>query len=217
VANFFPKWVNVFTKKLLVSSLIIVLLIVCGVWYYFTPKYTRVGYTPVQPIPFNHSLHVEQLGLDCRYCHDDVEKSSFANIPTTQTCMNCHNQVKKDSAKLTPLHESWETGEPVEWVQVHELPDYVFFNHAVHVNRGVSCVSCHGQVNKMEVVSHKKPLSMAWCLECHRTPEKHLRPLDEVTNLDWVPPEGTTQEEIGTQLKKEWDVKPPMNCAGCHR
>jgi formate-dependent nitrite reductase cytochrome c552 subunit len=217
VANFFPKWVNVLTKKLAVSLLILVLLLVCGVWYYFTPKYTRVGYEPVQPISFNHSLHVEQLGLDCRYCHDDVEKSPFANVPTTQTCMNCHNQVKKDSAKLAPLRESWETGKPVEWVQVHELPDYVFFNHAVHVNRGVSCVSCHGKVNEMEVVRDEKPLSMAWCLDCHREPEKHLRPLDEVTNLDWVPPEGTTQEEIGTRLKKEWDVNPPTNCAGCHR
>jgi len=217
VANLFPKWVNLLTVKVGVAFVITVALLVVGIWYYFTPKYTRVGYTPVQPIPFNHSLHASQLGIDCRYCHDDVEKSSFANLPTTQTCMNCHNQIKKDSAQLAPLRESWETGKPVEWVQVHELGDFVFFDHSVHVNRGVSCLSCHGQVNEMKVVRDVKPLSMAWCLECHKAPEHYLRPLEEVTNLDWKPEEGKTQLEIGRKLKKEWDVNPPVNCAGCHR
>ena len=145
-----------------------------------SPYTTQVNVAREQPVPFSHKHHVQGLGIDCRYCHDDVEKSSFANLPTTQTCMNCHNQIKKDSAQLAPLRESWETGKPVEWVQVHELGDFVFFDHSVHVNRGVSCLSCHGQVNEMKVVRDVKPLSMAWCLECHKAPEHYLRPLEEV-------------------------------------
>lgn len=217
MANIFRRSTNKVPLKLGLAFGVAVAMIIAAVWYYWTPKYTRVGYSPTQPVPFDHNLHANQLGMDCRYCHSFVETSPHATVPPTQTCMNCHGQIRPDSPKLAPIRESWATGKPVDWVKVHKLPDYVFFNHAVHVNRGVSCVSCHGQVNEMHQVSHVKPLSMAWCLECHRMPENHLRPRDQVFNLNWKPPAGTTQKEIGTKIKKESDVNPSINCAACHR
>jgi hypothetical protein len=129
--------------------------------------------------------------------------------------MNCHTQVQKESPKLKVVRQSWESGQPVPWVRIHKAPDYVYFNHAVHVNRGISCVSCHGNVNHMEVVWHDKPHSMGWCLECHRAPENHIRPVDKVTQLDWVPDE--PQVEMGKRLVRDWNINPPLTCAGCHR
>ena len=217
MANIFSRDANKWPLKVTIGFFLIIGLAVGGIWYYWTPKYTRVGYEPIQPVPFDHALHAEQLGMDCRYCHGNVEKSAAATVPSTETCINCHQQVKKDSPKLAPLFKSWESGDPVEWVRVHKLPGYVYFNHSVHVGRGVSCVSCHGQVNEMTRIYHAKPLSMSWCLDCHRTPENHLRPLDKEFELNWKPEEGKTQLEMGEQLKKEWNVNPPVNCAGCHR
>lgn len=210
-------------------------------WYYVTPKYTRVGYEPIQPVPFQHSVHVEQLGMDCRYCHSFVDQAAHSNLPNTQTCMACHTQVQKDNPKLEPIRASWKTGQPVEWVQIHRSPDYVYYNHAAHVNRGISCHSCHGQVNEMEIVRHDKPHSMAWCLDCHRKPENHLRPEDQIFNLNWKPEDvkpaefvakygqpkeakedfsqkqKLTQQEIGQTLKERWNIQPTLNCQGCHR
>jgi hypothetical protein len=187
MANVFPRWSNLLPIKLAVFLVFAGIGVVCGVTYYFTGKYTRVGYMPGQPVPFDHSIHVGQLGLDCRYCHSYVEESLHSNVPVTQTCYNCHSQVKRDSPKLAPVYESIESGEAIEWVRIHQVPDYAYFNHSVHVARGVSCQSCHGQVNEMEVVYEDQPLTMGWCLSCHRGPEKHLRPADEVTNLTWEP------------------------------
>lgn len=202
-------------------------LIVAGVAYYATPKYTRVGYAPVQPVAFSHEIHAGRIGLDCRYCHSQVGESPHANVPPTQTCMNCHGQqwgnIKSTSASLAPLRQAFAENRPVPWVKIHRVPDYAYFNHAVHVNRGVSCVSCHGKVNEMEVVYHNKPLSMAWCLECHRNPEPHLRPADQVTNLDWTPATDPTFGGMGTReqfidyLVNEAGIKAPQNCSGCHR
>lgn len=217
MANIFPRWSNYIPLKLLVIVAVVGGALTAGVTYYFTPKYTRVGYMPVQPVPFSHEIHVSQLGMDCRYCHSFVEVAAHSNVPTTQTCMNCHTQIQKENPKLKPVHESWETGKPIEWVQIHKTPGYAYFNHSVHVNRGVSCYSCHGPVNHMAVVYHHESHSMSWCLDCHRAPENHLRPPDQVFNLDWTPPAGTTQQEIGLGLKHDWNVNPPLNCAGCHR
>lgn len=217
MANIFPRWTNWLPLKLIVMVVVLGAVVVGGVTYYFTPKYTRVGYMPQQPVLFQHSLHVEQLGMDCRYCHNSVESSSHSNIPNTQTCMNCHQQVKKDSPALAAVRESWETGKPVPWVWIHRTPDYVYFNHSAHVNRGISCFSCHGQVNKMQVVWHDKPHSMAWCLECHRQPEKNLRPASEVFNLNWKAESEEAQIKMGKEFVKEWNIKPPVNCSGCHR
>jgi hypothetical protein len=206
MANIFPRSSNFLPLKVIACGAVTVPLVIAAVWYYFTPKYTRVGYMPTQPVPFSHALHVGQLGMDCRYCHSFVEVGGPANIPTTQTCMNCHSQVKKDSSKLAAVRESWETGKPIPWVKIHQAPDYVYFNHSVHVNRG------------MEVVYHAEPHSMGWCLECHRNPEKHIRPVEHVFNLDWKPEMiGEKQETLGKRLAADWNIQPPQNCAACHR
>ncbi len=217
MANIFPRWTNFLPIKLLIIGAVLSTALTAGVWYYFTPKYTRVGYMPVQPVPFSHKIHVSQLGMDCRYCHSFVEVAAHSNVPNTQTCMNCHSQVQKGNPKLQQVVNSWKTGQPVEWVQIHKTPDYAYFNHSVHVNRGVSCYSCHGPVNNMSVVYHHESHSMSWCLDCHRAPENALREPKNVFNLDWAPPKGTTQQEIGLKLKKEWNVNPPLSCSGCHR
>jgi len=218
MANFFPRSSNWLPLKVLVCVIVLGTTVTVGVGYYFTPKYTRVGYQPIQPIPFPHDVHVKQLGMDCRYCHSFVEVAAHSNVPNTQVCMNCHSQVQKGNPKLQPLYDSWQTGKPIEWVQIHKTPDFVFFNHSVHVNRGVSCVSCHGKINEMPVVYHHESHSMSWCLDCHRAPENALRPTEQVFNLDWQPPAGKTQMDIGLQLKHDWKVQPPVeSCAGCHR
>ncbi len=224
MANIFPRWTNWLPIKVLICAGVAVTGLTGGVWYYFTPKYTRVGYMPSQPVPYSHALHVGQLGMDCRYCHSNVEVSSHANVPSTQTCMNCHAHVKAESPKLELVRKSYEQAIPIPWVKIHQVPDYAYFNHAVHVARGVSCVSCHGQINQMEVVWHDQPQSMGWCLDCHRAPENHLRPRDQVTNLDWKPiasddPKelAAAQLELGRKLKAEWHINPPENCAACHR
>ena len=226
MANIFPKWSNTLAPKAIVCGGLVATVLPLAIWYYFTPKYTRVGYMPTQPVPFQHSLHVSQLGLDCRYCHSYVEVSSHSNVPNTQTCMNCHTAIKSLSPKLQPVRDSWKTGQPVEWVRIHRVPDYAYFNHSAHVNRGVSCVSCHGQINHMEQVWEDQSLGMAFCLNCHRNPENYVRPLSEITHLDWKPADmGTnpttgkpwTQFEIGSKLVKDWHVDPKVTCATCHR
>jgi hypothetical protein len=218
MANIFPRWSNWLPFKIIFCLLVLGGGVSAGVWYYLNPAYMRVGYQPAQPVPFSHKIHSGQLGMDCRYCHSYVETSAYSNVPTTQVCMNCHSQIKSDSPKLQLVRDSWESGKPVEWVQIHKTPEHAYFHHSVHVNRGVSCVSCHGKVNEMEVVYHAETHSMAWCLDCHRTPEDYLRPLSEVTNMDWVPPAGTTQQKIGAALVEKLHVNPPVkNCAGCHR
>lgn len=226
MANIFPRGMNWLPLILIACGGAVATLVVAGVWYYFTHKYTRVGYMPTQPVPFSHEIHVNQLGMDCRYCHSYVEVAGHSNVPATQTCMNCHAHlglakaapvVEGGNPKLLAVWNSWSTGAPIEWIRIHQAPDYAYFNHSVHVNRGVSCKSCHGAVNEMAVVWHDQPQSMGWCLECHRAPENHLRPTEEVFNLAWTPPAGQTQQEIGLRLKDEWKVNPPVNCQGCHR
>ena len=218
MANIFPKQANWVPIKLIVAVVCIGSTVVLGVTYYGTPKYTRVGYTPTQPVAFDHTIHVQQLGMDCRYCHFGVDQAAHSNIPNTQVCMTCHTQVKKESNKLEPVRESWETGEPIKWVRIHKAPDYVYFNHQIHVNSGVSCVECHGQINEMEEVRHDKSHSMGFCLDCHRDPEKYIRPLDKVYDLDWkAADDGRSQAEKGAELVADWKIDPPETCAGCHR
>ncbi|MEM9226834.1 MAG: cytochrome c3 family protein, partial [Verrucomicrobiota bacterium] len=215
--NIYPKWTNTAPLKLIASLLLLVGTVVAGVTYYATPKWTEVGYAPVQPVAFSHYIHAEQLGMDCRYCHTYVDRSGHSNVPGANTCMNCHNQVLANDDRLAPIRDSYASGEPVPWVKIHNAPDYVYFNHAVHVNRGVSCVECHGQVNEMEVVYQAEPLSMAFCLECHRNPENFLRPPDEVYNLSWEAESATAQLEMGEKFVHDWKVQPPQSCSGCHR
>ena len=185
------------------------------VWYYFSPEYTDVGYMPEQPVPYSHALHVGELGLDCRYCHSQVERSPVASVPPTQVCMNCHSLVGRDLASLEPVRQSASTGEPMRWVRIHDLPEYSYFDHSRHVKAGVGCSSCHGDVAAMEVVRQVEPLSMGWCLECHRDPAPHLRPFDQLTNTAWQPPED--QRERGAAFMEERGIAPPVACTGCHR
>jgi hypothetical protein len=218
----FPKWTNRLPAMILVGLLLVGGGLTAGVWYYLSPKYARVGYQPIQPVSFSHSIHVDQLGLDCRYCHSRVEKSWYSNVPSSSTCMNCHNQVLKDDAKLALVRESAASGKPVPWVQIHKVPDYVYFNHSVHVNRGVSCVHCHGQINQMDEVYHAKPLSMTFCLDCHRDPGRNLRPLDKITVLDWKyndDPQTAAKlaQANGEKFVHDWKVNASQNCSACHR
>jgi hypothetical protein len=214
----FPRWANYLLPGIVVAviggSLYVPLLFGFGA----SAKTLAEGYQPTQPVPYSHALHAGKLGIDCRYCHTTVERAAFAAIPPTQTCMNCHSTIKTDSPKLAPIRESWQTGLPVKWTKVHDLPDYVYFNHAAHVNHGVGCATCHGRIDRMEVVQQAKPLSMSWCLECHRQPEKFIRPKDQITNMAYEPP--ADQEKLGLELKKQYgihDAAYMTSCYTCHR
>jgi hypothetical protein len=176
----------------------------------------------VQPVPFSHKVHAGQLGLDCRYCHNGVEKSWFSNLPGASTCMNCHNQVLKDDPRLAIVRASATNNTPIPWVQVHKVPDYVYFNHEVHVRRGISCVKCHGRIDQMDEVYHAEPLSMSFCLDCHRNPAANIRPENKVTDLGWqwstnAEENARLQAVHGKQLVKDWKVQSLQSCSACHR
>lgn len=201
----FPKWTN--SIKFLALAVLMGGPVYAAALVYigFSPKATDRGYRPEQPVPFSHRLHAGELGMDCRYCHTTVEKAGFAAIPPTDTCMNCHNMVQVESPRLEPVRESYETGQPVLWTKVHDLPDYAYFNHSVHVNAGFSCVECHGRVDRMEVVEQVEPLSMSWCLDCHRKPEANIRPVELVTELSFDP----AAEEWDSIRNKLTSLDPP--------
>lgn len=210
----FPSW-TLTVRDLSGGLLLLAPLYLGGLVYYgMSPETTDVGYQPVQPLPYSHALHAGELGIDCRYCHSTVEKAGHASVPPTSTCLNCHSMVHTESKKLEWVRTSAATGEAIPWVRIHDLPDHAYFNHAVHVNRGVGCATCHGRIDKMEEVFQQERLSMGWCLTCHREPEKYLRPLDQITNMEWAP---ENQLELGLQLKAELGINPPQNCSSCHR
>ncbi len=183
-------------------------------WYYFVPSYTDVGYMPDQPVEYSHRLHAGQLGLDCRYCHTNVETTAHSNIPATETCMNCHSQIKTESLLLVGVRESWATGQSIEWVRVHKLPDYAHFSHSIHINNGVGCESCHGRVDQMEKVRQEEALSMRWCLDCHRAPEQHLRPASEITTMGYEQPIDFLERNLARM--REEKIRPPTTCSACH-
>lgn len=214
---------DILVKQIGLAGGLGVAIFACAWYYYALPSYTRVGYMPEQPVPYSHAIHVGQLGMDCRYCHTHVWDSPHANVPATQTCMNCHNPakggIKANSALLAAARDSWNTGNPINWKRIHKVPEYAYFNHAVHVNRGVACVSCHGQINEMAVVWHDQELSMGWCLNCHRNAIPNLRPPDQVTNMLWKPDanKGETRESVGKAIHEKYNINPPQTCQGCHR
>lgn len=215
MAQLFPEWSNRVPRVILMGIILLVTTIVFVFWYFGSPQYIDVGYAPKQPIDYSHKLHAGQLGIDCRYCHTSVEVSAVASIPSTQTCMNCHSQIKTDSDLLAQLRDSWVTGDAIEWVKVHSVPDYSYFNHSAHVTVGVGCASCHGRVDRMEVVMQTQPLSMGWCLDCHNSPEPYLRPIDQITNMGWQAPEN--QFELASQIIARKNIAPPIYCNACHR
>jgi len=191
------------------------IVVISVIWYWFSPEYTDVGYQPQQPVAFSHKLHAGDLGMDCRYCHNTVERAAVAAVPPAATCMNCHTLVRKDSPKLALVRESFATGKPLRWKRVHLLPNYAYFNHSVHLASGVGCVECHGRIDQMEEVEQKKSLSMGFCLQCHRDPEPRLRPVEMITSMtydaaaaDYQPSKDPARRRMPT---------PPTNCSGCHR
>jgi len=218
----FPPWANyLFPAMLLLAIGVLTYLPLLGTLA-LSPKTRSVGYRPEQPVAFSHALHAGELGMDCRFCHTTVEETAFAAVPPTKTCLNCHAAIKAESDLLQPVRASFETGEPIRWVKVHDMPDFVYFNHSAHVNKGVGCETCHGRVDRMEEVGQDKPLGMAWCLECHRQPEKFLRPRDAVTAMGWdaFAATGKSQSALGAELKETYHVlsEPFMtSCTTCHR
>ena len=210
----FPRKANVLPHLTLAGSLAGGVFAIFFIWYFFSPEYTDVGYAPEQPVEYSHRLHAGELGISCQYCHTNVKDAAHSNVPATQTCMNCHSQIRTESLKLLPVRESWATGNSIEWVKVHKLPDYAQFSHAVHTNNGVGCESCHGRIDQMEVVFLAEPLSMGWCLECHRAPEQYLRPNDEITTMGYEYPNDFVEQNL-ERINAE-DIQPPTNCSACH-
>ena len=179
---------------------------------------TRADVERGQPVQFSHKHHVGDDGIDCRYCHTSVETSAVAGIPPTKTCMNCHSMLYNNVPYLEPVRESYRTGQPIEWTRVHELADFVYFNHSIHINKGVGCSTCHGRVDQMPLVRQVSSLQMEWCLNCHRHPEQYIRPRDQVFNMAWQPP--ANQLEQGLLLSREYKLRPPAaltSCSTCHR
>lgn len=214
----FPKWTNYLPLILVLGLGGGLVLTILAFTYWGTDKHFNVGYQPVQPIKYSHQLHVTQLGLDCRYCHSNVETSANAGVPPTELCFNCHKFVLPNSPEILKLKAYHDSGKPVPWVRIHKLPEHSYFNHSVHVAKGVGCVDCHGRVDQMDEVRHEKPLSMGWCLECHKNPMPYLRPKDKVTKMDWTPAQdGLDPATLGKQLMKNHQVNTRLDCSTCHR
>lgn len=210
----FPKWSNT-AFRIVLGTLVVLALGLPGVLSAFMrmPYGTGQGYEVVQPVEFDHRHHVADDGIDCRYCHSTVESSPYAGVPPTATCMNCHNQIWNDSPLLEPVRQSYFSGEPIPWRRVHDLPDFVYFDHSIHVNRGIGCVSCHGRVDEMPYIKQEKSLTMGFCLECHRDPTPNLRPRSEITSMTWKAKD-TAQLQ---QLEKEYGTRRLTTCTACHR
>jgi Cytochrome c7 and related cytochrome c/Class III cytochrome C family len=180
-----------------------------------SPWYTDVNVAREQPVPFSHKHHVGELGLDCRYCHTSVEKSSFAGVPPTQTCMTCHSQIWTNAAMLEPVRASYRDDKSISWTRVNALPDFVYFDHSIHVHKGIGCTTCHGDIAAMPITWRANTLYMSWCLDCHRAPENYVRPRSEVFNPNYVTP--ANQAELGAKLVQEYKIQKLTNCSTCHR
>jgi hypothetical protein len=195
--------------------------LVAGIAYVATevnrsPYFTRANVVREQPVAFSHRHHSGQLGIDCRYCHTSVEEGAFAGIPPTKTCMTCHSQIWTNAPILEPIRESYRTDRSVEWTRVHDLPDFVYFNHSIHVKKGVACETCHGRVDEMPLMYQASTLHMEWCLECHRNPEKYVRPREAVFQFGWEPP-AAERAALGRRLVEEYHINSRTDCYACHR
>lgn len=218
MAQIFHRSTNVVAKASILGA---VFILAALTWVFGTlnrSSYnTGEGIVLKQPIPFSHAHHVGGLGLDCRYCHTSVEKASFAGIPPTATCMNCHKQIWSDTPMLEPVRSSFASGRPMEWTRVNDLPDYVYFNHSIHLAKGIGCATCHGRVDRMPLLRQAVSLQMEWCLACHRHPERFIRPKEEVFNMKW---EAADQEALGRRLVVAYHVQSRAvltSCSACHR
>lgn len=216
MAQIFHRSANFLARLIIVGVLVLGGVLSVGMYFFVRSSYATGTQIPLnQPVPFSHKHHVAGVGMDCRYCHTSVEDSSFAGIPPTKTCMNCHSQVWSDSPMLEPVRTSFRENKPLEWNRVHNLADFVYFNHSIHVAKGMGCVSCHGQVDDMPLMFKQNTLLMEWCLDCHRNPEKHVRPREEVFNMRWEPP--ADREKMAQELIEKYQIKRKTNCSTCHR
>jgi hypothetical protein len=233
MAQIFHRSANTFARLSILAVVVIASLVIwAGLEIQRSPYATYMGVAEIQPVPFSHEHHNAGDGIDCRYCHTSVENSSFAGIPPTKTCMNCHSQIWTNAPMLEPVRESWRTGRSLVWTRVNYLPDYVYFNHSIHVAKGVGCATCHGPVNKMPLMYEAYSLRMEWCLNCHRDPAKYLRPRDQVFNMNYEAPSEnnpvkladgrvfTDQIALGTVLRKKYNIRTVediTSCNTCHR
>ncbi len=214
----FSRSANAFARASIIGA---VLLIGAAIWlglaYAQSPYVTGQDVVRAQPVPFSHKHHVGELGLDCRYCHTAVEDSASAGMPATEVCMQCHSQIWKDSPVLAPVRDSYKNGTPIMWTRVDYLPDYVYFDHSIHVAKGVACVSCHGQVDEMPLTWQSQSLIMTWCLDCHRNPTANIRPREAVFDMNWQPPTGIDLAALRQTLAAEYNVQSKTSCSTCHR
>jgi Zn ribbon nucleic-acid-binding protein len=218
MGQIFHPSTNTFAKVTIFGGLIFIAILgALGLAFARSDYATDVNLVRHQPVQFSHEHHVSGLGIDCRYCHTSVEQSSSAGMPSTHTCMTCHSQIWNESPKLAPVRESYATGVPLAWTRVHDLPDFVYFNHSIHVLKGVGCTECHGQVDQMPLMWKEEPMTMEWCLDCHRQPERALRPVEQVFNMDYVQP--SNQVALGKQLIEEYHIPTERltDCTTCHR
>ena len=212
----FNRQSNFIARGSLIGLVVFLGLFVLAAWIYVrSPWVTFVGVPREQPIAFSHKHHVLDDGIDCRYCHTSVEDSSFAGMPPTQTCMNCHSQIWAGSPALEPVRQSFTTNQPLEWNRVHNLPDFVYFDHSIHVQKGVGCSTCHGQVDEMPLTSKAETLQMSWCVDCHTNPAQYVRPRDQVFSMTWRAP--SDQATVGAQLVAEYHIQTKISCSTCHR
>ncbi|HTS17387.1 MAG TPA: cytochrome c3 family protein [Verrucomicrobiae bacterium] len=218
MAQIFHPSTNTISKVSIFGGLLgVVSLAVFGGAILRSPYVTQQYEVRDQPVPFSHKHHVADDGIDCRYCHTSVEDSSFAGIPATKTCMNCHSMIWADSPMLEPVRASFETDKSLEWVRVHDLPDYVYFNHSIHVNKGIGCSTCHGRVDEMPLTWRTQSLYMRWCLDCHKQPEQFLRPRNEIFDMRWTPPSDQLNRGRAYIRERHIDVKRLTDCYTCHR
>lgn len=218
MSQIFHPSTNTLSRATIFGAVFVLAGIILVGWFLVRSSYATQVDVPIdQPVPFSHQHHVAGLGIDCRYCHASVETSSFAGIPPTYTCMSCHSQIWSDSPTLKPVRDSLANGTPIRWNRVHNLPDFVYFNHSIHVNKGVGCVTCHGRVDQMPLTWKAQSLQMSWCLDCHREPERYIRPREKVFDMDWTPAED--QLTIGRRLVQEYQILPVAqltSCSTCH-
>ena len=217
MAQIFPRSANWAAKASILAGILVAASVLGVLLNINRIRFVNKVNVPLnQPVPFSHKHHVTGLGIDCRYCHTTVEKGAFAGIPATETCMTCHSQLYTEAPLLEPVRASYRDNTPIEWNRVHDLPDFVYFNHSIHVSKGIGCQSCHGEIEQMPLVWKANSLNMEWCLECHREPEKFIRPREEVFNVNYQPPED--QEALGKRLVAEYNVNKRQltNCSICH-
>jgi hypothetical protein len=219
MAQIFPRAANSIAVGSIIGLGALAVVLLGGMSAFFYSGYvTGVGEVREQPVPFSHAHHAGGEGLDCRYCHTSVEKEAFAGMPSTRTCMTCHSQIWKEAPILQPVRDSLRTDQSLEWTRLHDLSDFVYFNHSIHVNKGVGCSTCHGRVDHMQLAFKNETLYMQWCINCHRNPEKILRPADQIFNMAWEPP--ANQNVEGARLREEYNIPRTSlltSCSSCHR